>query len=190
MVEWTGGSLLRANSGQVEARERFIHRLLTDAEDFNPDAGFQKPAEERGDEWEGEDEGLVIEEEPKPKGWLQTLPVVCYPRERERKFCKLFLIRTPMWQKKVSLLYSEVSSFQRLKCMQEWYILGVSCVERCPQLRSVLIEKEVPLLCCFRWCRSCKEVQAGEDRGEEGEEEGGASGQEGGGGGGGGGREE
>ena len=22
-------------------------------------------------------------------------------------------------------LYSEVSSFQRLKCMQEWYILGV-----------------------------------------------------------------
>ena len=150
MVEWTGGSLLRANSGQVEARERFTHRLLTDAEDFNPDAGFQKPAEERGDEWEGEDEGLVIEEEPKPKGWLQTLPVVCYPRERERKFCKLFLIRTPMWQKKVSLLYSEVSSFQWLKCMQEWYILGVSCVERCPQLRSVLIEKEVPLLCCFR----------------------------------------
>ena len=41
---------------------------------------------------------------------------------------------------------SEVSS---LKCMQEWY-LGwekVSCLERCPQFRSVLIEREreVPL---------------------------------------------
>ena len=35
-------------------------------------------------------------------------------------------------------LVSEVSSFQRLKCMQEWY-LGwekVSCLERCPQFRS------------------------------------------------------
>ena len=32
--------------------------------------------------------------------------------------------------------------------MQEWYILGVgkvSCLERCPQFRSVLIEREVPL---------------------------------------------
>ena len=39
------------------------------------------------------------------------------------------------------VLFSEVSSFQRLKCMQEWY-LGwekVSCLERCPQFRSVLI---------------------------------------------------
>ena len=39
--------------------------------------------------------------------------------------------------------------FQRLKCMQEWY-LGwekVSCLERCPQFRSVLIEREVPLSC-------------------------------------------
>ena len=39
-----------------------------------------------------------------------------------------------------SVVVSEVSSFQRLKCMQEWY-LGwekVSCLERCPQFRSVL----------------------------------------------------
>ena len=46
-----------------------------------------------------------------------------------------------------SVVVSEVSSFQRLKCMQEWY-LGrekVSCLERCPQFRSVLIEREVPL---------------------------------------------
>ena len=45
-----------------------------------------------------------------------------------------------------SVIVSEVSSFQRLKCMQEWY-LGwekVSCLERCPQFRSVLIEREVP----------------------------------------------
>ena len=43
-----------------------------------------------------------------------------------------------------SVIVSEVSSFQRLKCMQEWY-LGwekVSCLERCPQFRSVLIERE------------------------------------------------
>lgn len=31
---------------------------LTDADDFDPDAGFQK---EGGDEWEGEDEGLDTE---------------------------------------------------------------------------------------------------------------------------------
>ena len=39
-----------------------------------------------------------------------------------------------------SVIVSEVSSFQRLKCMQEWY-LGwekVSCLERCPQF----IERE------------------------------------------------
>ena len=89
-----------------------------------------------------------------------------------------------------SVIVSEVSSFQRLKCTQEWYMLGVgkgvlfrevslvqecphrererevlacvcvwphfrgmqewylgcekvSCLERCPQFRSVLIEKEV-----------------------------------------------
>ena len=45
------------------------------------------------------------------------------------------------------VLFREVSSFQRLKCMQEWY-LGwekVSCLERCPQFRGVLIEREVPL---------------------------------------------
>ena len=38
------------------------------------------------------------------------------------------------------VLFREVSSVQRLKCMQEWY-LGwekVSCLERCPQFRSVL----------------------------------------------------
>ena len=43
-----------------------------------------------------------------------------------------------------SVIVSEVSSFQRLKCMQEWY-LGwekVSCLERCPQFRSVLVERE------------------------------------------------
>ena len=40
-----------------------------------------------------------------------------------------------------SVIVSEVSSFQRLKCMQEW-LLGlekVSCLERCPQLTSVSI---------------------------------------------------
>ena len=45
------------------------------------------------------------------------------------------------------VLFREVSLFQRLKCMQEWY-LGwekVSCLERCPQFRSVLIEREVPV---------------------------------------------
>ena len=36
------------------------------------------------------------------------------------------------------VLFGEVSSVQRLKCMQEWY-LGwekVSCLERCPQFRG------------------------------------------------------
>ena len=38
--------------------------------------------------------------------------------------------------------FSEVSSFQRSKCMQEWYLgwENVSCLERCPQFRGVLIE--------------------------------------------------
>ena len=39
-----------------------------------------------------------------------------------------------------SVIVSEVSSIQRLKCMQEWY-LGwekVSCLERCPQLGASL----------------------------------------------------
>ena len=41
-----------------------------------------------------------------------------------------------------SFIVSEVSLFQRLKCMQEWYILGVGkAVERCPQFRGVLIEE-------------------------------------------------
>ena len=49
-------------------------------------------------------------------------------------------IWTPMGQKKVSFV-SEVSSFQRLKCMQEWY-LGWACLEKCPQFMGVLIERE------------------------------------------------
>ena len=42
-----------------------------------------------------------------------------------------------------SVVVSEVSSFQRLKCVQEWYLgwVKVSCLERCPQFRSVLIER-------------------------------------------------
>ena len=42
------------------------------------------------------------------------------------------------------VIVSDASSFQRLKCMQEWY-LGwekVSCLRRCPQFRR---EREVPL---------------------------------------------
>ena len=37
-----------------------------------------------------------------------------------------------------SVIVSEVSSFQRLKCMQEWYLgwENVSCLERCPQCPS------------------------------------------------------
>ena len=45
---------------------------------------------------------------------------------------------TPMGLKYV--ISSEVSSFQRLKCMQECNILEVgkvSCLERCPQFRRV-----------------------------------------------------
>ena len=34
-----------------------------------------------------------------------------------------------------SVIVSEVSSFQRLKCMQEWYILGAG---RCPVWKGVL----------------------------------------------------
>ena len=36
-----------------------------DAEDFDPEAGFSKPQGEGGgeDTWEGEDEGLVIEDD-------------------------------------------------------------------------------------------------------------------------------
>ena len=47
-----------------------------------------------------------------------------------------------------SVIVSEVSSFQRLKCMQERYMgwEKVSCLERCTHFRSVLIrEREVPL---------------------------------------------
>ena len=43
-----------------------------------------------------------------------------------------------------SIIVSEVSSFQRLKCMQEWYLEWekVSCLERCPQFRCALIERD------------------------------------------------
>ena len=42
-----------------------------------------------------------------------------------------------------SVLYREVSLFQGLKCMQEWYLgrQKVSRLERCPQFRGVLIER-------------------------------------------------
>ena len=52
-----------------------------------------------------------------------------------------------MGQKKCHC-YSEVSSFQRLKCTQEWYILGVgkgvlfrevSSVQECPYKNDVLL---------------------------------------------------
>ena len=53
--------------------------------------------------------------------------------ERDRRFSMkcvvavkmlkgMYLIWTPMGDKEVSLLYSEVSLFQRLKYMQEWYL--------------------------------------------------------------------
>ena len=40
-----------------------------------------------------------------------------------------------------SVLYKEVSLYQGLKCMQEWYLgrQKVSLLERCPQFRGVLI---------------------------------------------------
>ena len=36
------------------------------------------------------------------------------------------------------LLFREVPSVQRLKCMQEWYLgrKKVSCLERCPHFRG------------------------------------------------------
>ena len=50
------------------------------------------------------------------------------------------------------VIASEVSSFQRLKCMQEWYFGWemVSCLERCPQFKSVLIlYRGLPLYASF-----------------------------------------
>ena len=47
----------------------------TDAEDFDPEAGFAQPG--GGDRWEGEDEGLdltAVTETPKPEK-----PVKCRP---------------------------------------------------------------------------------------------------------------
>ena len=55
----------------------FSVRYTTDADDFNPEAGFVKPSEEGGDGWEGEDEGLVIEDDKqdqKPKRELAKSP--------------------------------------------------------------------------------------------------------------------
>ena len=49
------------------------------------------------------------------------------------------------------VLFREVSSFQRLKRMQERY-LGwekVSCLERCPQFRSVLYRERGSTVCTF-----------------------------------------
>ena len=74
-----------------------------------------------------------------------------------------------------SVLYREVSVFQRLKCMQEWYLgrQKVSLLERCPQFRGVLIEgfhcihigKEVCSECDDPgWCDTasdCSECDAG-----------------------------
>ena len=51
-------------------------RKCTDADDFDPEAGFSKPqGEGEGDTWEGEDEGLVIEDDTeevktKSKDWV------------------------------------------------------------------------------------------------------------------------
>ena len=57
-------------------------------------------------------------------------------RERERVYSGIPSLRH-QWGRKSS----EVSSFQRLKCMQEWYMyLGwekVSCLERFPQFRGL-----------------------------------------------------
>lgn len=41
---------------------------VTDADDFDPDAGFSKGPEVGGEEetWEGEDEGLELEKEKQP----------------------------------------------------------------------------------------------------------------------------
>ena len=42
----------------------FFTCAYADAEDFDPDVGFSKgPEAGDGEEWEGEDEGLVIEED-------------------------------------------------------------------------------------------------------------------------------
>ena len=46
--------------------------------------------------------------------------------------------------------------------MQEWYLWleKVSCLERCPQFRSVLIERERFQLCCVSFCYCCADVVA------------------------------
>ena len=56
-----------------------------------------------------------------------------------------------------SVFVSEVSSFQRLKCMQEWY-LGwekVSCLERCPQCYRCAIDSAVIRVSIYWYIASC-----------------------------------
>ena len=53
-----------------------------------------------------------------------------------------------------SVLIREVSLFQGLKSTQTWYLgrKKVSCLERCPYFRGVLIDRGVPLymyLCIY-----------------------------------------
>ena len=59
------------------------------------------------------------------------------------------------------VLFREVSSVQRLKCMQEWY-LGwekVSCLERCSQFRGVLIERGIPYQNFYSQLHFCSEEE-------------------------------
>ena len=55
---------------------------------------------------------------------------------------------------------SEVSSFQRLKRMKEWYLWleKVSCLERCPQFRQECPyrEREVPVVLCVFLLLLCR----------------------------------
>lgn len=50
--------------------------FFVDADDFDPDAGFSKAPEDGEDTWEGEDEGLVIEEDKEVKQKRKTSAVV------------------------------------------------------------------------------------------------------------------
>ena len=50
-----------------------------------------------------------------------------------------------------SVIVSEVSSFQRLKCTQEWFLVWekVSCLVRCPQSRGPTVDTiSVIIDCC------------------------------------------
>ena len=72
-------------------------------------------------------------------------------------------IRTRRRKKEESVIYREVSLFQGLKCMQEWYLgrQKVSLLERCPQFRGVLIEgfycNSYYICCCV--CRELLEMR-------------------------------